>query len=102
MPWQAFSQTGWIAAWPGKLAVGVLALLASLWVTFAYHWGYPEYRGKQVMAPLIGNGIMSLGYLLTINPISAVGSHIAMHIAGVLHGPESTMQLPPHQASLAA
>lgn len=97
--WQAFSQLGWTADWPGKIVVGALALLASLLVTFAYHWGYPEYRGKQIMAPLIGNGMMSLGCLLTANPIAALGSHIAMHIAGVLHGPETTAQLPPHYGS---
>lgn len=52
--------------------------------------------GKQVLAPVFGNGVMSLGYLVTGNPLAAVLSHIAMHIAGVLHGPASTMQLPPH------
>jgi hypothetical protein len=30
--------------WPGKIAVGVIALIASLLVTVAYHLGYPEYR----------------------------------------------------------
>jgi hypothetical protein len=39
---------------------------------------------------------MSLGYLLTNNPITAVFSHIAMHVAGVLHGPATVAQLPPH------
>ena len=40
--------------------------------------------------------LMSLGYLLTNNPATALFSHIAMHIAGVLHGPASVVQLPPH------
>ncbi len=39
---------------------------------------------------------MSLGYLLTMNPISAILSHIAMHVASVLHGLETMAQLPPH------
>jgi hypothetical protein len=39
---------------------------------------------------------MSLGYLITANPIAAIASHIAMHVAGILHGPETTAQLPPH------
>jgi MFS family permease len=94
--WQAFSQLGWATAWLGKLIVGGIAIIASLWVTFAYHWGFPEYRGQQVASPLFGNGVMSLGYLITTNPIAALGSHIAMHVAGVLHGPESKQQLPPH------
>ena len=95
--WQAFSSLGWTTNWPGKIAVGVIAFIASLLITVCYHLGYPEYRVKGgVSGPTIGNGIMTLGYLLTNNPISAVFSHIAMHIAGVLHGPDSVMQLPPH------
>ncbi len=95
--WQAFSALGWTATVPGKIAVGVIALIASLLVTLAYHLGYPEYRtANGAMGPSIGNGIMSIGYILTNNPISAVFSHIAMHIAGVLQGPATVIQLPPH------
>lgn len=95
--WQAFSAIGWTVSLPGKIAVGALALIASLLVTMAYHLGYPEYRVQQgVMGPSIGNGIMSIGYILTNNPLTAVFSHIAMHIAGVLQGPASVIQLPPH------
>jgi hypothetical protein len=39
---------------------------------------------------------MSLSMLVTGNPIAAVGSHVAMHTAAVLHGPATTIQLPPH------
>ncbi len=39
---------------------------------------------------------MTFGYLVTNNPITAIFSHIAMHIAGVLRGPASVTQLPPH------
>lgn len=95
--WQAFSSLGWTTNWPGKIAAGATAFFASLLITACYHLGYPEYRVKGgVSGPTIGNGIMTLGYLLTNNPISAILSHIAMHIAGVLHGPDSVMQLPPH------
>jgi hypothetical protein len=65
-------------------------------VTLAYHLGYPEFRGPQVRAPMFGVGMMSLGYLLTTNPIAAVLSHAAMHIAAVLRGPATMVQLPPH------
>ena len=95
--YQAFSAFGWTGTLPGKVLVGVIALVASLVVTVAYHLGYPEYRvAGGVMGPSIGNGVMSLGYVLTNNTISAVFSHIAMHIAGVLQGPATVMQLPPH------
>lgn len=95
--WQAFSALGWTNHGPAKIAVGAIAFFASLFVTICYHLGYPEYRAQGgVFGPSIGNGIMTLGYLLTNNPITAIFSHIAMHIAGVLHGPASVMQLPPH------
>jgi hypothetical protein len=95
--WQAFSVFGWTHSLPGKILVGAIALVVSLLVTACYHLGYPEYRVQGgVMGPSIGNGVMSLGYLLTNNPITAVFSHIAMHTAGVLHGPAGVMQLPPH------
>lgn len=95
--WQAFSTLGLTNTLPGKVLVGAIALIASLLVTVAYHLGYPEYRiTGGVMGPSIGNGVISLGYILTNNPISAVFSHVAMHIAGVLQGPATVMQLPPH------
>jgi hypothetical protein len=95
--WQAFSLFDWTVGWPGKIIVGVIGFIASLFVTICYHLGFPEYRVKKgIFGPTIGNGIMTIGYLLTNNPITAIFSHIAMHIAGVWRGPASVMQLPPH------
>ena len=97
--WQALSSLGWTANLLERFAVGAIALVASLLITICYHLGFPEYRVKRgVFGPSIGNGIMTLGYLLTNNPVSAILSHIAMHIAGVMHGPDSVIQLPPHYA----
>jgi hypothetical protein len=95
--WQALSGFGWTQGLGGKLVVGIIALTASLVVTVSYHLGYPEYRiAGGIAGPTIGNTVMSLGYLLANNPIAAVFSHIAMHVAGVLHGPATVIQLPPH------
>jgi len=94
--WQAFTLLNWTANWPGKILVGMIAVLASLFVTVAYHLGYPEYRGAGMFGPVFGNTVMTLGYLLTNNPLAAVFSHIAMHMASVLHGAASVTQLPPH------
>jgi len=55
-----------------------------------------EYRDGDIVNPVIGNGVMSVGFVLTSNPITAVASHIVMHVTAVLHGAESTVQLPPH------
>jgi hypothetical protein len=94
--WQALSELGWTTVWTGQIVAGIVCLVASLLVTGAYHRGYAEYAGKRVIAPIIGNGVMSLGYVITANPIAAIASHMAMHVAGVMHGPETTAQLPPH------
>jgi hypothetical protein len=60
--WQAFAVLGWTTAWTGQLLAGIVCLIASFLVTGAYHRGYAEYRGKRLIAPIIGNGVMSLGY----------------------------------------
>lgn len=94
--WQMGMALGWTATWPGKLLVGLLCVLASVFVTTAYHYGYAEFRGRRMRTAWLGNSIMSLGYLLTTNPIAAIFSHALMHVTAVLHGPSSTVQLPPH------
>ena len=94
--WQAFADLTWSDTWYGQVLIGVVALLASSYVAAAYHLGYPEFQSARVFLPVIGNSIMSLAYLLTTSPLAAIGSHAAMHIAAVLHGAESTVQLPPH------
>jgi hypothetical protein len=94
--WRSFSALGFIRAWPGRLVAGAVALTASLLVTAAYHAGYPEFRGPALAGPVIGNGVLGLAYLLTSNPLSSVIGHVAMHVAAVLHGPATTVQLPPH------
>jgi hypothetical protein len=94
--WHALTSLGWTERWIGRLAAGLLALGASVLITAAYHMGFPEYQSGALAAPVFGNTVMSIGYLLSTNPLGAIISHIAMHVAGVLHGVETTVQLPPH------
>ena len=75
---------------------GLAALLASLFITAAYHAGFTEFRGPMLASALIGNGIMTLSYLASGSPIAPILSHVVMHIAAVLHGMATTVQLPPH------
>lgn len=86
----------WTGSLAGRIAVGLVALAASLLVTLTYHLGYPEFRNRSVGLVLVGNGIITLAYLLSANPLGAIISHGAMHVAAVLQGPETTIQLPPH------
>lgn len=95
--WRAFTSLGWTAHWWGRLIAGLVGVAANLFVTVAYHLGYPECRvAVGLFGPVLGNAAMALGYILSGNPIAATLSHVAMHIAGVLQGPESVLQLPPH------
>jgi hypothetical protein len=92
----AFSASVWGNGFIGKIGIGIVAFIASCFVTFMYHAGYPEFRGKEMIWPLIGNGVLSIAYLLTMNPLAAILPHIAMHIAAMFHGSETTVQVPPH------
>lgn len=94
--WQALSMLGWTKHWYGKVLVGIAALAASMLVTAVYHLGYPEFRGPGLVAPVFGNVAFALASLLTMNPIGAIVGHIAMHMAAILHGISTTVQLPPH------
>jgi hypothetical protein len=93
---QAFADLGLSRGWVGAVGTALAGLLTSSYVTTAYHLGYPEFRGSEVFLPILGNDIMSLGMILTRNPLTAALSHGAMHVAAVLQGMETTVQLPPH------
>jgi hypothetical protein len=77
----------------------MIGLFASLLVTLAYHLGYFEFRNKSVGLVLVGNTLITLAFLLSGNPFGSIISHTAMHVAAVLQGPETTIQLPPHYQS---
>jgi hypothetical protein len=79
-----------------RLRWALVALAGSALVTAAYHAGFTEFRGPQLIQPVIGNLLITLAYLLTGSPVAAIVSHVAMHVAAVLHGMATTIQLPPH------
>jgi hypothetical protein len=89
--WQAFAALGWTEGWLGVVA-GAAALVASVAVIVVHHLGYREYRGPAIRSPVIACTILSLGYLLTANPIAAMGGHVVLHLAMMRRG----MELPPH------
>jgi hypothetical protein len=80
----------------GRWRRGAMALVASLFVTAAYHVGYVEFRGPQLRQPLVGNAVLTVGYLVTGSIATPLIGHVIMHGAAVLHGTETTLQLPPH------
>lgn len=92
----AITNTTLLDSWSGKILFIVLGLIASFFATTVYHLGYPEFRGKKLIWANIGNGLLSLAYLLTLNPLAAILPHVAMHIVSMIHGPKTTIQVPPH------
>lgn len=81
---------------PARLSRAAVALGASLLVAATYHLGYAEFRGPALLQPLIGNGLITLVFLLTGSPAASIIGHVIMHVAAVLHGINTTVQLPPH------
>jgi hypothetical protein len=93
---EALTNAVWAESWTGQIGFGAIALVASFIVTAIYHLGYVEFRNKKVFWTVFGNGIMSLAFLLTMNPFAAILPHAAMHITAMIHGRETTGQVPPH------
>jgi hypothetical protein len=80
----------------GKLLIGVVALVASLGMTAAYHLGYSDFRSGKVRSPIAGDVAWSMPTLLTLNPIGAPIAHATMHVTAVLHSYHTDLFLPPH------
>jgi hypothetical protein len=91
----AFASTRLRARWQGKLAIGALALLASLAMTAAYHLGYGQFRSSDLRSPLVGDLVWSLPTLVTLNPIGAPIAHVGLHTSAVLHSYDTDLFLPP-------
>lgn len=81
----------------GKLAIGAVALLASLALTAVYHVGYSDFRSDKVAKPLTGDVVWSIPTLVTLNPVGAPIAHAGMHVSAVLHSYETDTFLPPHR-----
>jgi hypothetical protein len=94
--WRLLRAEGADASWGRLLGAGALALLASLAVTAAYHLGYVEFRSAALFAPLFGNAILTLAYLLTRSPLAPLGAHAILHVSTVLLALDTAVTLPPH------
>lgn len=95
--WRACRELGLTVTRKGRVLAIAAGLAASILVTSVYHLGYAEFRGPKLGKAIVGNVIMSVGQIATASPFAAAGSHVIMHVAAVLHGADTTVQLPPHQ-----
>jgi hypothetical protein len=96
----AFAGTRMMARWRGKVAVGALALAASLLFTAVYHLGYADFRGEKLRKPLAGDLIWSVPTLATLSPLGAPIAHAGLHVSAVVHSYQTDIFLPPHKATL--
>lgn len=85
--WQAWEPT--LGIW----GTASLALTASLVVIVIHHLGYPAYRSKRMVQPIIGCLPLSIAFLITGSPIAAIGAHAILHVAITWRG----MELPPEE-----
>jgi hypothetical protein len=90
--WQALSSLHWMESWYGLTLMGVIALVASVFVIVVHHLGYREFRGRKLVFAVAGCAPLSLAYLLTMNPLAAALGHSILHMGAVLSG----IELPPH------
>jgi len=75
------------------------ASLALIWtITATYHLGYQQYRDKGIGEPELGNTIISVPMLLTVNPLGSILDHSAMHVTAVVHEYNGT-RIPPKTTS---
>jgi hypothetical protein len=93
----AFSGTRWSERMRGKVAIGAVALVASLLMTAVYHAGYSDFRSEKIRKPLVGDVVWSVPTLVTLNPIGSPIAHATMHTTAVLHSYETDTFLPPHR-----
>lgn len=83
--------------WRRKSAAAGVAYAAVLLVTTAYHLGYGDFRSRKILQPNIGATIGIVPTLVSANPVAAPVSHVVLHVAAVLHVPDTDLYLPPHR-----
>ena len=80
----------------GLVAVGAIAMVASLAMTAVYHAGYSDFRSDKLRKPVTGDLVWSVPTLATLNPIGAPMAHIGLHAGAVVHNYDTDLFLPPH------
>jgi hypothetical protein len=80
----------------GAVAVGAVAMAASLAMTAVYHAGYSDFRSEKLRKPVSGDLVWSVPTLATLNPIGAPIAHVGLHVGAVVHDYDTDLFLPPH------
>ena len=69
----------------GVVAVGAIAMAASLAMTAVYHAGYSDFRSDKMRKTASGDLVWSVPTLATLNPIGAPVAHVSLHVGAVVH-----------------
>jgi hypothetical protein len=80
----------------GLIAVGAVAMMASLAMTAVYHAGYSDFRSDKLRKPVTGDLVWSVPTLATLNPVGAPIAHVGLHVGAVVHNYDTELFLPPH------
>ncbi len=80
-----------------KCGYGLLALFLVAVITGVYHLGYEQFRDDGIAGPEIGNTVITVPMLLTLNPAGSILAHSSMHVAAEVHSHETDLFLPPQQ-----
>jgi xanthine/uracil permease len=80
----------------GLVAVGGVAMVASLAMTGIYHAGYSDFRSEKLRKPMTGDLVWSVPTLATLNPIGAPIAHVGLHVGAVVDDYDTDLFLPPH------
>jgi hypothetical protein len=84
-----------VAGLTRRAAFAGLAFVMVLVITATYHLGYEQFREDGVSGPEIGNTIISVPALVSVNPVGSIVAHASMHVAAVAHAYETDVFLPP-------
>jgi hypothetical protein len=79
------------------MAATAVAWAAILLVTTAYHLGYRDFRSSKILQPNLGSALAALATVVAGNPIASPIAHVFLHVAAVIHTPETDLFLPPHE-----
>jgi hypothetical protein len=80
----------------GTIAIGTIAMVASIGITAVYHLGYSDFRSEKLRKPIVGDVIWSAPTLATLSPFGAPIAHMGLHVSAVMHSSETDTFLPPH------
>lgn len=87
-----------------KAMFAVLAMVLTITITATYHLGYSQIRDNGMdrngmLGPEIGNTVISLPTIATLNPIGSMIAHVSMHVTANAHSYETDLFLPPQQSA---